>query len=215
MNGGQDLGGMQGFGPVIQEPNEPYFHADWEARVLGMVLAAGPLGLWNIDIGRHARETIPPQDYLTFSYYQIWLAGLEKLIARNHLLDKDVTANSKGLTKLTKANVAPALARGGPANRKPQAPARFKVGDTVTTKNFNPITHTRLPRYLRGATGEIVIVHGAHVFPDDAAHKDLHSRGENPQWLYTVRFKATDIWGPDKNPNDHVHADLWEPYFVE
>ena len=215
MNGGQDLGGMQGFGPVIEEQNEPHFHANWEARVLGLVLATGPLGLWNIDIGRHARETIPPQDYLSFSYYQIWLAGLEKLIARNHLLDEGVTAKTKGLTKLTLENVAATLARGGPANREAQSAARFKVGDQITTRNFNPTTHTRLPRYLRGHTGEIVIVHGAHVFPDDAAHKELHDRGENPQWLYTVRFKATDIWGPDKNPNDHVHADLWEPYFVQ
>ena len=31
MNGGADLGGMQGFGPVNEEPNEPHFHADWEA----------------------------------------------------------------------------------------------------------------------------------------------------------------------------------------
>ncbi len=121
MNGGQDLGGMQGFGPVIEEQNEPHFHEGWEARVLGLVLATGPLGLWNIDIGRHARETIPPQDYLTFSYYQIWLAGLEKLIARNNLLDEGATAKIKGLTKLTLENVAPTLARGGPANRKAQA----------------------------------------------------------------------------------------------
>ena len=210
MNGGQDLGGVMGFGPVIDEPNEPYFHQPWEARVLGLTLAMGALGLWNIDKGRHARENRSPAQYLNWSYYRIWLAGLENLLDQNDLREKDTTAASRNLKPLTADKVAATLARGGPSNRQQQAPARFKIGDSITTNNNHPKHHTRLPRYLRGHKGEIVIVHGAHVFPDDAAHDN----GENPQWLYTVRFKATDLWGADKNPNDHVHADLWEPYFV-
>ena len=209
MNGGQDLGGVMGFGPVIEEINEPYFHERWEARVLGMVLAMGKHGLWNIDKGRHARENRPPSQYLNWSYYQIWLAGLEVLLEQTQLLADDANATTRNLTPLTAGQVAGVLAQGGPANRDPQGPAKYKIGDNITTNN-NPEHHTRLPRYLRGQTGEIVIVHGAHVFPDHAAH----DKGENPQWLYTVRFKATDLWGNDKNPNDHVHADLWEPYFV-
>lgn len=210
MNGGQDLGGVQGFGPVIDEPNEPYFHENWEARVLALVLAMGALGLWNIDKGRHARENRSPAEYLGWSYYRIWLAGLETLLAQNGLLNDDATAETRNLKPLLAENVAGALAKGGPANRPPQAPAKYKVGDVITTRNLHPAHHTRLPRYLRGHSGEVVIVHDAHVFPDFAAH----DKGENPQWLYTVRFKATDLWGEDKNANDHVHADLWEPYFV-
>ena len=38
MNGGQDLGGAQGHGPVIPEPNEPVFHADWEKRAFALTL---------------------------------------------------------------------------------------------------------------------------------------------------------------------------------
>lgn len=210
MNGGQDLGGVMGFGPVVEEINEPNFHEQWEARVLAMVLAMGKHGLWNIDKGRHARENRPPSQYLNWSYYQIWLAGLEELLKQNHLLDDGVNATSRNLTPLAANEVAGVLAKGGPADRDPQGPAKYQVGDTITTNNNHPEHHTRLPRYLRGQTGEVVIVHGAHVFPDHAAH----DKGENPQWLYTVRFKATDLWGSDRNPNDHVHADLWEPYFV-
>lgn len=210
MNGGQDLGGVMGFGPVIDETNEPVFHAQWETRVFAMTLAMGALGLWNIDKGRHARENRPPSQYLNWTYFQIWLAGLETLLKQNHLLDDDANAASRNIKPLAAGTVAATLARGGPANRQPQAPAKYKIGDTITTNNNHPKHHTRLPRYLRGQTGEIVIVHGAHVFPDHAAH----DKGENPQWLYTVRFKATDLWGNDKNPNDHVHADLWEPYFA-
>lgn len=210
MNGGQDLGGVMGFGPVIEEPNEPHFHHPWESRVLGLTLAMGALGLWNIDQGRHARENRPPSQYLNWSYYRIWLAGLETLLDQNNLREKDVSAASLGLTPLTADRVATTLAKGGPADRAQQAPAKYKVGDMVTTNNIHSEHHTRLPGYLRGQTGKVVIVHGPHVFPDHAAH----GKGENPQWLYTVRFKATDLWGPHKNPRDHVHADLWEPYFV-
>ena len=38
------------------------------------------------------------------------------------------------------------------------------------------------------------------------------ARGENPQWLYTVRFNARDLWGPDADPNLSVSVDAWEPY---
>ena len=60
MNGAQDVGGMMGFGPVVAEPREPVFHADWEKRALALTLAAGALGEWNIDMSRHARESLHP-----------------------------------------------------------------------------------------------------------------------------------------------------------
>ena len=34
MDGVHDLGGMDNFGPVRPEADEPVFHADWEARAL-------------------------------------------------------------------------------------------------------------------------------------------------------------------------------------
>jgi nitrile hydratase len=82
----------------------------------------------------------------------------------------------------------------------------FAVGDRVRARNIHPTGHTRLPRYARGKTGEIAAVHGAHVFPDSSAH----GRGDDPQWLYTVRFSACELWGKDSR--DLVHIDLWEPY---
>jgi nitrile hydratase len=54
MNGIHDMGGMQGFGPVAPERNEPVFHADWEARVLALNRAMGQARLWNIDMSRAA-----------------------------------------------------------------------------------------------------------------------------------------------------------------
>ncbi len=80
MNGAQDLGGMMGFGAIAPEADEPVIHHPWERRALALTLAAGACGQWNIDKSRHARETLPPAEYLSKSYYEIWIAGLQKLL---------------------------------------------------------------------------------------------------------------------------------------
>ena len=91
--------------------------------------------------------------------------------------------------------------------RPARNPARFRIGDRIRVKNIHPTTHTRLPRYVRGHLGMIESLHGCHVFPDSNAL----GVGENPQWLYTVRFNARDLWGPDADPNLRVSVDAWEP----
>ena len=83
MNGPHDLGGQMGFGPVAPEANEPYFHAEWEKRALGLTLSCGAFGAWTIDESRHARESLPPATYLSASYYEIWIRGLEILLKRH------------------------------------------------------------------------------------------------------------------------------------
>jgi hypothetical protein len=198
VNGAHDMGGTHGFGPVEAEADEPCFHAEWEKRVLGMVLAMGYTGQWNIDMSRFAREDRPPGEYLGLSYYEIWLAGLERLVEGIH----------EPVRALAAQDVPARLASGGPTTREPAAPARFAVGDTVRTRNLNPRTHTRLPRYARGKQGVIELVHGAHVFPDHNAH----GLGEDPQWLYTVRFSGSELFGPDGDPSTSVSIDAFEPY---
>jgi nitrile hydratase len=214
MNGPQDLGGQMGFGPVAPEKDEPVFHAPWERRALALTLAMGAAREWNIDISRHARESLPPAQYLSSSYYEIWIAALCKLMLAQGLVTADEIASGKMSVapkkvagKLLAKDVAPALAKGGPSSR-PRAAPRYKLGDKVRTRNIHPATHTRLPRYLRGHVGEIVHLHGTHVFPDSSAHRT----GEAPQPLYTVRFSARDIWGEARHPRDTISADLWESY---
>lgn len=215
MNGPQDLGGQMGFGPVAPEQDEPVFHAPWERRALALTLAMGAAREWNIDISRHARESLPPAQYLGSSYYEIWIAGLSRLMLARNLVTGDELASGrmkvaakKVAGKLLAKDVPAVLAKGGPTTRPETAPPRFATGDRVRTRNMHPVTHTRLPRYLRGHVGEIVLLHGTHVFPDTNAH----GKGESPQALYTVRFSARDIWGEARNPRDTVSADLWESY---
>lgn len=215
MNGAQDLGGMMGFGRIDREADEPWFHADWERRALGLTLAMGATGQWTIDMSRAARESLHPADYLSSSYYEIWTKGLEKLVLRQGLVTEDELAAGhalgppKPVARVLKAETVPAaLAKGSPCERPAQTPARFAVGDRVLTRVMHPAGHTRLPRYARGKRGFVERVHGAHVFPDSSAA----GQGENPQWLYTVRFSGPELWGEEADPNLVVSIDAWESY---
>ena len=214
MDGGQDMGGVWS-GPVQPEPNEPTFHAEWERRAFALTLAMARPGGWNIDMSRFAREDRPPQEYLGMSYYQIWLAGLERLMLERDLVASDEIEAGKPLhpakqvaRTLTPEGVAGMLHRGGPTERKATRPALFAAGDRIRAKMINPPTHTRLPHYVRGHIGSIERVLGFHVFPDSNAI----GAGENPQWLYTVTFDGCELWGNDSDPNLKVSVDAWEPY---
>jgi nitrile hydratase beta subunit len=215
MNGGQDLGGMMGFGPVQPEKDEPIFHAEWERRALGLTLAMGATGSWTGDASRHARETLPPAEYLTSSYYEIWIKGLTKLllsrglVSIHELYGDQPIGPGQAVRRVIKAEEVPGLLAGGtPYARPASEPARFTVGDAVRVRNEHPAGHTRAPRYLRGRLGKVQAVNGAFAFPDSNAH----GRGEDPHWCYTVRFMGTELWGKDADPSLTVMADLWEPY---
>src|SRR5690242_21923867 len=89
MNGVHDMGGMDGFGKVEPEPNEPVFHAEWEGRVMALVRAMGAAGAFNIDTSRFYREALPPHVYLGSSYYKKWLLGLEDLLVDKGFVGAD------------------------------------------------------------------------------------------------------------------------------
>jgi nitrile hydratase subunit beta len=215
MDGAHDMGGVAWSGPVVPEPNEPVFHAPWERRAFALTLAMAMPGGWNIDMSRFAREDRPPADYLGMSYYQIWLAGLERLMLERDLVASDEIDAAKPLhpakpvaKTLTRDGVAAMLHRGGPTEREAKSPARFAAGDRIRAKNIHPPTHTRLPRYVRGHFGVIERVLGCHVFPDSNAS----GAGEDPQWLYTVTFAGRELWGEASDPDLKVSVDAWEPY---
>jgi nitrile hydratase subunit beta len=214
MNGVHDMGGMDGFGKVEPEPNEPVFHAPWEGRVLAMQRAMGYAGAWPIDASRFAQERLAPQAYLGASYYQRWALAMERNLVERGYAETDELASGRALRsgkqlarKLTSDVVAQGMTRGS-FYRQAQAPARFKPGDRVRTKNIHPPTHTRLPRYARGRLGVIELVHGCHAFPDTMAI----DKGDNPQWLYTVMFEGKELWGPDADPTVKISIDAFEPY---
>ena len=217
MNGGHDLGGMHGLGPIDPEPeqSEPIFHREWEQRVFALNLATGFLRHWNLDESRHARERQHPADYMRNSYYENWFNGLITLLVEKGLvtqseLDSGTVNLSEPLstaTVLQAADVETAMLKGGPVNMEVDQAPRFLIGDSVQVRNMNPEGHTRLPRYARGKQGVVDDHHGAHVYPDSQA---LGVR--EGQHLYSVSFSAAQLWGQGDKNGFRVSIDLWEPY---
>ena len=89
MNGVHDMGGMDGFGKVEVEQNEPPFHETWEGRVLAMQRAMGYAGAWHIDDSRYAQETLPPRTYLAVSYYQRWALAWRRTCCQRGFVTED------------------------------------------------------------------------------------------------------------------------------
>lgn len=215
MNGVHDMGGMDGFGKVEPEADEPTFHHEWEGRVMAMVRAIGANGGLNIDSQRFARESLPPDVYLASSYYKKWLLAFANQLAERNMVGADELEAGHSLHRsppllhgpFTLDDVRRCEVRGS-FGREPQGPAIFKPGDKVRARNINPLTHTRLPRYVRGHTGVVERINGCHVFPDTNAH----GQGDHPQWLYTVVFDARDLWGDDADPTLKVSIEAFEPY---
>ncbi|MGZ2256984.1 nitrile hydratase subunit beta [Roseobacter sp. A03A-229] len=214
-----DMGGRYGDGPVVPEPEQPIFEAEWHKRALAITLAAGTLGKWNLDVSRHAREGLPPKDYVRFSYYEKWIAALTDLLVESNLVSRaDLTKalpdqSPMAETTLRAEAVAAVLAKGGPATRPSEVAQLFQPGDAVRTRRIaaNVLVdggHTRLPQYAAGATGRIVRYHGTHVFPDSSAHR----LGDAAEPLYAVAFPASELWSHPEHPRDEVILDLWQSY---
>lgn len=104
--------------------------------------------------------------------------------------------------------VAPLLAAGASTRLPDTGPARFRPGDAVLARNVHPVSHTRLPRYVRGKRGTVHRDHGTFSFNDSVAH----GLGHQPQRVFSVRFAAQDLWGPQASPLDAVYLDLFDTY---
>ena len=215
MNGLHDMGGMDGFGKVEAEADEPAFHAPWEGRVIALTRAMGAAGAWNIDMFRATRESQTPSVYLNSSYYKSWALVVEALAVKRGYVEPDELAAGHALhparslpREVLRREGVPASIRRARFERPSTSPPLFEVGARVRTKNIHPATHTRLPRYARGRLGVIDRVLGFQVFPDSSA---LGS-GDAPRWLYTVVFDGRELWGADADATLKVSIDAFEPY---
>jgi nitrile hydratase len=211
MDGIHDMGGMHGFGRVPYARNDPPYHDDWERRVFGMTLAVRTPEWMNLDYSRHSLERIPPDVYLSSSYYERWLYGLiMRQVEAGQVTMEELAAGRASPSPAPRDDAVPPEVidayRYLPFRQDTDAPPRFGVGDRVLTGNPQTKGHTRLPRYARNKRGVVHLHHGAHVLPDTHAH----GRGECPTHLYTVKFSAQELWGPEASPVDRMFVDVWE-----
>lgn len=213
MDGPHDLGGRQGFGPVVAEPDEPPFHEAWEGRVHGLDLT--------VDLGpgfRHAIERMGAVEYLTTSYYEHWLSSMETrgvehgIFTREELAaaERRIAAGDPVPVRSDPAAVAEVRAGLGPSRQEPYAgpTPRHAAGDRVRVVSRLPAGHTRCPGYLRGAEGVVERVQPARPLLDVYEMEDGRIQ---PEPVYTVAFAAETLWLLD-GAGHVVLADLWESH---
>jgi nitrile hydratase len=200
VDGVHDLGGIQGFGAVEVEANEPVFHAEWERRAF-RVSVAGGLGGYGRGL-RHAIERMDPVWYLSSPYYEHWVTGFATGMVEAGAIDKaELDARLGAPFDLANPVRAARLEDPGPSSSE----HRFAVGDAVRVREWHPLGHTRAPRYVQGKRGIVVRLDGVFSVPDVEYHCDRTR--EEP--TYSVRFESMVLWG---EPGDPVHVDLWESY---
>jgi nitrile hydratase len=208
------MGGMQDMGAIACEKTEPVFHAAWEGRIYAMSNAVQGTGKLKLGL-RPPMEAIPPLEYLRSSYYEKFYVSItERLIASGLLTREELergmpeAGSQKADLALSPSAAVAAMMKNPPTRRDPSVPARFRTGDLVRARNVHPVTHTRLPRYVRGKSGKIVRDHGVFVFSDTS----VYGQGEKPQHIYSVRFGAREVWGEQAAPQDSVYLDLFDDY---
>src|SRR5215469_1219102 len=211
-----DMGGTQGWGPTHPpRGGEPVFEEPWQGRAFALSLLSVWVSGQNIDAFRHAQERLDRAAYLGDGYFGRWLNASELMLTDSAILAPGaIDARARNLRgedapeppipEPARPDYVPTAK--GSLRTVDSAPA-FAVGERVRAKDLSPPGATRLPGYVRGHTGVVELIQPAAVLPDTNAH----FQGENPQYVYSVRFSSRELWGADAEPFA-VTVDLFESY---
>ena len=154
--------------------------------------------------------------YLTRSYYEKWFLRNQNLLIERGLIDADEVAAGHALRPAKNLTRGPFCTRRygkghqtrlviAGRRRRP----RSSKSATACARKTSTRRRTRVCRATRAATSAWSSACTARTsFPDSAAA----GKGEDPQWLYTVRFDAQELWGADAEPKLKVSIEAFEPY---
>jgi nitrile hydratase len=218
MDGAHDMGGMHGFGRVVEPGSELVYRERWEPRVFAIQLLVGLEGLGAGPSGRAVREEMDPAHYLAASYYERWLYSAEQRLLRKGTITPGEV--ERAMEHFAAEESVPehhdaAMAERMVAELRAIHPmdahpgdARFAPGRRVRVRRMHPAGHTRCPRYARGAIGTIEAIRGADRLPD----RSVYGERVPPEPVYSVAFGSQELWGPSEEPPWTVLLDLWESY---
>ncbi len=202
------MGGMRGFGRVVEPGVEAPYHEHWEPRVFALwaITVAEGLGAGS---GRQLREKMPADEYLRASYYERWQWSNER--RGEGEVDGWVERLREGAPVPEHVDAMQAarvldVVRTATEELAPVGPLGYAVGNRIRVRQLDPSGHTRCPRYVRGVEGVVTDVRGSYPLPDEGLH-----RGEIEP-VYAVSFRSTDLFGETDEPPWTVILDLQESY---
>jgi nitrile hydratase subunit beta len=209
------MGGMPGYGRVVEPGVDQPYHEPWEPRVFALWAITTAEGL-TAGSGRVLREQMPPDEYLRASYYERWQWSNERrLLAKGTIAAGEVD----GWVERLREGAAPphhvdssqasrvldvvrnAADELGPAGATPFAP-----GDRIRVRRLEPTGHTRCPSYVRGVEGVVTAVRGSYPLPDEGPRQ-----GEIES-VYAVSFDSADLFSETDEPPWTVRLDLQASY---
>jgi nitrile hydratase len=206
-----DLPSMDAELRIPLEEGMPVFVEPWAARAFAIVLElfgkdhySWPewVDYFSAELGPagHYRSANPESEKLAGAaadveshYFELWLAACEKL-----LMAKEVMTKAEFDAKL--AELRAALA--------PAPAPRFSPGDRIVVREVEPVGHAHLPLYVCGKSGVVVRRLGSFGFPES----DAANAATRQQDVYSVRFRARELWGPDAPDQDSLHFSLFDGY---
>ena len=204
MDGVHDLGGMQGFGPVEVEPDEPIFHDEWEARMFAVAGGALGAGGFNSPMFRHAIERMDPGHYLTSSYFEHWLTAVATLLVEEGMISRDDLD----------ARVSPFPLSRPPTVDADDVDAVSPRGSRASRPATPCVSATLTPAVTPGAPDTCAVA--AVSSPHRRGGADPRGGGAPPrtraEQTYGVRFDATELWSDAAEANAPVYVDLYEQY---
>jgi nitrile hydratase subunit beta len=208
------MGGMHGFGPVVTPGSDRVYAEPWEARTFAISTIIGIEGLGKGG-GRAIREEMDPEHYLRASYYERWLwSNEQRLLRKGTISDGEVDA---WVERLRDGEIVPqrldpeqaerdraAISRMSPLGEARET--RFVRGERIRVRRRRHGGHTRCPRYVRGAEGEVTAVRGTAPLPDIGPYAGP------VEPVYSVSFDSEDVFGVSEEPGWKLLLDLTESY---
>jgi len=125
------------------------------------------------------------------NYAKLWLEACEKL-----LLEKGLLTRSELDGKLAELR------------------AEAGAGDEFNAvRDVAPVGCAHLPLFVRGKAGIVDRRLPDMALPEISARDDtMETEAANRQPVYSVRFTARELWGPDAPPKDSVNFSIWYGY---
>ena len=130
------------------------------------------------------------------NYAVLWQTACENLLVEKGLLSRDELD-----AKLAEMQVSET------------ADEDITVGDQVLVRDVEPVGHAHLPLFLRGKQGVVIRRMGDFTFPE-VAGADGEAKARGPLAVYSVRFAAREVWGPDAPAGDSLNFNIWRDYLA-